>query len=691
MKNIKIAFSFIVAMLFVFQGHAQLDRSVRPEPGKAKEIKIGKSHKFTLDNGLKVIVVENHKVPRVSFQLSLDVDPVMEGDAVGYTSVAGDLLRAGTANRSKAEIDEAVDFIGARLATYSTGIYASALTSHTETILDLMTDVLYNPTFPQEELDKTKKQIISGLAAEKTNPNAMASRLNRKLRYGNHPYGEIQTEENVDNITRDLLVDYYQTYFKPNVAYLVVVGDVKAKEAKKIVEQYFAKWEAGEVPTHEYETPEAPEQAKVAMIHKDGAVQSVVNITYPVEMQPGSPDAIPARLMNSILGGGVFSGRLMQNLREDKGWTYGARSNLSSDELVGYFNAGAELATEVTDSAVHEFLYEMERMRTEKVSEDHLQLVKNVAAGAFGRSLESPQTVARFALNIERYNLPEDYYTTYLEKLEAVTVDDIQRMAQKYIKPDHAYISIVGDKEVLDERLKPYSGDNNIAYYDLYAQPAKAGKAIPAGMTAEKVLANYIEAIGGEEKINNLEDVQIKTTTSVNGMPLEMTTYQKAPNMFVMEMTMNGNVIQKQVFDGEKGKMSGMGGERQMNEGEIAQMKIDSRLDKELVMQDLGYEMTLKGVEDVDGTEAYKVEVVSPSGQKFYDFYAVDSGLKVQTKTTAQTPQGEMTQVQQYSDYQEVEGVKFPFVQQISGMQSMTLKVQEIKVNEGISNDVFAL
>lgn len=691
MKNIKFAFSFIVAMLFVFQGHAQLDRSVRPEPGKAKEVKIGKSHKFTLDNGLKVIVVENHKVPRVSFQLTLDVDPVKEGNAVGYTSVAGDLLRSGTKNRTKAEIDEAVDFIGARLVTYSTGIYASALTSHTNTILDLMTDVLYNPTFPQEELDKNKKQIISGLAAEKTNPNAMASRLNRKLRYGDHPYGEIQTEEDVENINRDLLVDYYKTYFKPNVAYLVVVGDVKPKEAKKLVEEYFAKWEAGDVPTHKYETPKAPEQPTVAMINKDGAVQSVVNITYPVEMQPGSPDAIPARLMNSILGGGVFSGRLMQNLREDKGWTYGARSSLSSDELVGYFNAGAELATEVTDSAVHEFLYEMKRMRTEKVSEDHLQLVKNVAAGSFGRSLESPQTVARFALNIERYNLPEDYYATYLERLEAVTVDDVQRMAQKYIKPDHAYISIVGDKEVLEDRLKQYSGDNTIAYYDLYAQPAKEGKAIPAGMTAEKVLANYIQAIGGEEKINNLEDVQIRTTTSVNGMPLEMTTYQKAPDMFVMEMTMNGNVIQKQVFDGEKGKMSGMGGERQMNESEIAQVKIDGRLDKELVLQDLGYEMTLKGVEDVDGTEAYKVEVVTPSGKKFYDFYAVDSGLKVQTKTTAQTPQGEMTQVQQYSDYREVEGVKFPFVQQISGMQSMTLEVQEIKVNEGISNDVFAL
>ncbi|MGM0549667.1 MAG: insulinase family protein [Bacteroidota bacterium] len=691
MKNIKIAFSFIVAMLFVLQGHAQLDRSIRPEPGKAKEIKIGESHKFTLDNGMKVIVVENHKVPRVSFQLTLDVDPVMEGDAVGYTNLAGDLLRAGTKNRTKAEIDEAVDFIGARLVTYSTGMYASALTSHTETILDLMTDVLYHPTFPAEELDKSKKQMISGLAAEKTNPNAMASRLNRKLRYGDHPYGEIQTEEDVENISRDLLVDYYQTYFKPNVAYLVIVGDLKVKEAKKLVENYFAKWEAGEVPTHEYETPQPPAQPKVAMIHKDGAVQSVVNVTYPVQLQPGSPDAIPASLMNSILGGGVFSGRLMQNLREDKGWTYGARSNLSTDELVGYFNAGAELATEVTDSAVHEFLYEMEQIRSEKVSEEHLQLVKNVAAGSFGRSLESPQTVARFALNIERFDLPEDYYSTYLERLEAVTVDDIQRMAQKYIKPDHAYISIVGDKEVLDKRLKAYSGDNQIAFYNLYAQPAKEGKAIPAGMTAEKVLANYVEAIGGEEKVNNLEDVMIKTTTSVNGMPLEMTTYQKAPNKFVMEMTMNGNVVQKQTFDGEKGKMSGMGGVRDMNEEELKQMKIESRLDKELVLQELGYEMTLKGVEDVDGTDAYKIEVVSPSGQKFYDFYAVDSGLKVQTKTTAQTPQGEMTQVQQYSDYQEVDGVKFPFVQQISGMQSMTLEVQEIKVNEGISDDVFAL
>jgi len=691
MKNIKFAVTLLVAMCFTFHVHAQLDRSKRPEPGAAKEIKIGESHKFTLDNGLKVIVVENHKVPRVSFQLSLDMDPVMEGEAAGYTSLAGDLMRAGTKNRTKAQIDEEVDFIGARLATYATGIYASALTRHQETILDLMTDVLYNPVFPEEELEKSKKQIISGLAADESNPNAMASRLNSKLRYGNHPYGEVQSQESVEHINRDLLVNYYNTYFKPNVAYLVVVGDIKVKQAKKMAEKYFGQWQKGDVPTHKYDTPIEPTEPTVAMIHKDGAVQSVVNITYPMQLKPGDADVIPARLMNSILGGGVFSGRLMQNLREDKGWTYGARSYIATDDLVGHFNAGAQLATEVTDSAVYEFLYEMKRIRDTKVAEDHLQLVKNVAAGSFGRSLEDPQTVARFALNIERYNLPADYYTTYLEKIEAVTVDDIQRMAKKYIKPENAYISIVGDKEILSERLKKFDGNGKIDFYDKYARPAKAEKMVPADMTAEKVVARYIDAIGGAKKIQNMKEVMIKTSTSINGMALQMISYQKAPNKFAMEMTMNGNVMQKQVFDGEKGKVSGMGGERAMTEQEISAVKVDGRIDKELILADNGYEMTLKGIEDLNGTDAYKVEVVSPAGQKYFDYYAIESGLKLQSKSVMQTPQGEMTQVQMFDDYREVEGVKFPFVQKISGMQSMTLNVEEIHVNGGINDDVFAL
>ena len=329
--------SSIFSVIILFSGlnlSAQLDRSVRPEAGPAPEIKIGESKTFELDNGLKIILVENHKVPRVSFQLFLDNDPVLENEAVGYLSATGDLMRTGTKNRTKQEIDEAIDYLGARLSTNSNGFYGSTMSKFTEDFLKIAADVALNPTFPEEELEKYIKQTKSGLSTQKSDPGAMANNVAKVLRYGkNHPYGEVTTEESVENITREMCLNYYNTYFKPNNAYMVVVGDIKKRQAKKLVTKYFGDWEKGEVPSHQYDQPQPPKGNQIAIANKDGAVQSVIKITYPIDLKPGDKDAIPATVMNEALGGGVFSGRLMQNLREDKGYTYGARSQLSKDDL----------------------------------------------------------------------------------------------------------------------------------------------------------------------------------------------------------------------------------------------------------------------------------------------------------------------------------------------------------------------
>ena len=187
-------------------------------------------------------------------------------------------------------------------------------------------------------------------------------------------------------------------------AYLIIVGDINMAEAKPMVEKYFGGWAKGDVPAHNYKMPQAPKATQVSFVNKVGAVQSQVSVSYPIKFKPGSEDAIPAAMMNNILGGGVFLGRLMKNLREDKAYTYGARSSLSSSDLVGSFSAGASVRNEVTDSAITEFLYEMKRMvMMEDVSEADLSLAKNQMSGSFSRSLESAQTIAGFALNIELY------------------------------------------------------------------------------------------------------------------------------------------------------------------------------------------------------------------------------------------------------------------------------------------------
>lgn len=687
----KIALSLIIFLFATTISQAQLDRSKPPKAGPAPTINIGDYETYTLPNGLKVIVVENHKIPTITWQLTLDIDPVLEKDATGYVGLAGELMRAGTTNRNKQQIDEEIDFLGASLSTYSTGIYGSSLTKHKEKLLELMADVLYNPVFPQEELDKVVKQYISGLTANESDANSIADNVSTAVRYGSqHPYGEVDSKESLANITRDMLVGYYNTYFKPNVAYLVIVGDITVKEAKNLTDKYFSNWKKGDVPKLSYPTPAPPKANTVAVANRDGAVQSVINITYPVVMKPGDPDAIKADVMNNILGGGVFAGRLMQNLREDKAYTYGAFSRLSSNRLVGSFGARTEVRTGVTDSAVVEILYEMKRMVDENVDQKSLDLVKNYMNGSFARSLESPRTIANFAMNIERYNLPKDYYKTYLEKLAAVTVADVREMGKKYIKPENAWIVVVGDKEGVTPLLKKFSKNGEIQYFDAYGRPLQESNVqIPTGMTAEKVIEKYIEAQGGRQKLASVKDMTVKMSASIQGMTIEMTNITSNGKLLITT-SMGGNVIQKQVFDGQKGNMSAMGQKMDVDEGMLKTMKEEAILFPELRFTELGYKTELLGAEDVEGKSCYKVKIITPSGIEKVQYYDMESGLLIKSLSTQKLDTGDLTVTTVVSDYRDVNGITYPFVvKQQAGPQGLDLKVSSFEFNTGVSDDVF--
>ena len=652
MKNIKSIIIFLTIALLSGSLSAQVDRSIQPKPGPAPEFKIGEHKYFTLDNGLKVIVVENHKAPRISYQLTIDVDPVMEKDAIGYVSMTGDLMRSGTKSKSKIEIDEAIDFIGANLNTYQNGMYGLTLTKHKDSFLSIMSDVLLNPTFPEAEIEKTKRQNISGLISSKTNPGFIANRVGQKLRNPNHPYGEITTEETLENITREHLVKYYNSYYKPNTSYLVIVGNISVKQAKKDAEKYFGAWERGDVPKHNYQFPNKNIGTRVALVHKEGAVQSYINITYPVNLKIGDSNAIPAILANDVLGSGVFSARLVANLREDKGYTYGAYSDLSRNPLVGNFRAYAQVGTEVTDDAVNQFIIEMNRMKNEIIDNETLALFKTVRNGNFARSLENPQTIARFAFNSLRYNLPADYYQTYMEKVEAVSKEQIQVVSKKYIDPDQSIIVVVGDKSKILEPLKKYSAKGVVELYDIYGNPLKeeTKRDLPKGVNAQTVLSKYFEAIGGEENLNKIQDYTMVATTNMNGMEIKQKTYRKAPNKYAMTMSMNGNVMMQQSFNGERGIMKGFQGEQEITGKDLENLKINATLNVEMKYDELFVNVSLEAIETINDKDAYKLKVVNPTGETTFEYFEVESGLKVQSKQIIVAPQGEFTQMQNYSD-----------------------------------------
>ncbi len=639
---------------------------------------------------MKVIVVENHKLPKVSYQLSLNNEALIEGDKAGYTSFAGELINKGTKNRTKAQIDESIDFIGADLSTSASGIFASSLKKHGDKLLEIMTDVLYNPTFPKEEFEKVRKRTASNLASSKTNPEAIASNIRSIVNFGsNHPYGEVQTDETIKNITVDDCVKYYNTYFKPNNAYLVIVGDITPEEAKAQANKYFSKWEKGTIPSFNYNTPTPVKGAQVRFGNKDGAVQSVINISYPVDMKPGSADAIKASLMNSILGGGIFSGRLMQNLREKKAYTYGARSNISTDKLLGNFNAFASVRNEVTDSSVTEFLYEMNRIVKEPVSESDLKLAKSSTAGNFGRSLESPQTIANFALNTFRYNLPKDYYNNYLKNVDAVTVADIQAMASKYIRPENCNIVVVGNKDNVADKLKKFDADGELDFYDAFGKKIETNNvALSADITAQSVIEDYIEALGGSAKLKAVKTLQLAMKASMMGQEASFETFQMAPDKYASKMQMMGMVVQEQKYNGVKASVGQMGKNQILTEGsELAEIKKQAILFEQLRYNTTGYKMELKGIENVEGSNCYKLVVTDPMEKQTTEFYDVKSGLLMRTVSASE----KMTMTIDYKDYKAVDGIMIPHTSSISGVMptALVMEATNVAINKEISPDTF--
>jgi zinc protease len=669
-------------------------RSKSPAPGEAPKIQIGKADKFTLDNGLTVIVVENHKLPRVSYQLFVDVDPALEGAMAGKKDLFGDMLAKGTRTRTKAQIDESIDFIGASMSASASGVSGSCLTRHTDKLLEIMADVVLNPTFPDDEFDKSKKRSESGLQAAKDNADAIAGRVGNVLRYGTaHPYGESMSEETLANIKVESLRTHHLQYFKPGRSYLVCVGDITRATAERQARAYFGQWASGNVPGHVYDTPKAPAQTQVDFVHKPAAVQSVINITYPVDLKPGTPDAIPASVMNTILGG-YFNSRINANLREGKAYTYGARSTVNPDERVGYFNAGASVRNEVTDSAIVEFMRELRRMQTEPVPESELQVVKNVLTGNFSSSLEQPGTIARFALNTARYKLPEDYYEKYLQRVQEVTARDVQRMANTYIQPNNAHILVVGNKDEVADKLKVFSPTGKVNYYDSYGRPLEDKRmAIPPGVTAQKVVDDYVQAIGGAAAIAKIKDMETKSSIAVGpGMSLAMRTAQKDNAKIVVEMTMNGQTLNKSVFDGNKGVSMGQGGVQVLEGKELQDIKEQAHTCKEMLYNTKNYTLNLKGIDQIDGKNAYVLQVKRTDGKETTEYYDMQTGLKLREITVQEQGGQSITLTNDYANYKSVGGIKVPHEMTISGAMPIPLKavVSEVKVNQGLKDAVFS-
>jgi hypothetical protein len=693
MKNNFQIFKFsnlAMAVFAPFALFAQVDRTHAPNPGPAPIVKVGNPATFVLPNGLKVYVVQNSKLPKVTASLSLDYDPIIEGDKAGYTEIAGSLMGEGTKTKAKDVLDEEVDFLGADLNTTATSASVNALSNNFTKAFALMADVVLNPAFPKDEFDKIKKRTLSSLQTKKDDPNAISKTVLQRIMYGSkHPYGETETDKTVEKVTIEDVKKYYSTYWKPNIAYLVFVGDITPSNAQKLATQYFGKWQRGIVPKFTYPVPQAPAKTIVAVVDRPSAVQSVITLAAPVQLKPGSENAIPARILSNILGGGDLSSRLNTNLREKHAFTYGAYGGVSSDKLVGSFNAETSVRNEKTDSAIQEFLNEFNKIRKEPVTTLELSSMKNSLTGSFARSLEQPSTIASFALNVARYNLPKDYYQKYLSNLAAVNVGIVQQVANKYITPNNLYIVVVGSAKEVAKGLEKYG---EIKYYDMDGNETKAptNKAVDASITGESIIKKYITAIGGEATVSTLKDLDMSGTSKIEGAPMDFAFTQKyiLPKHFSMNMTAGPMVLFSQSVKNGVYAKSQQGQNVPLEEDEKEELDEEAYFVNEVYYQKNNYTYTIKGIEGVDGKDAYAVEIKSAKGRIFTNYYDVETGLKVKNSHLEDAgPQGKVNMYTTYGSYKTFNGVQMPtdIVSFVGVKISMTIK--DVKVNTGLKEE----
>lgn len=683
------------ALLMQYAQAQTIDRTKQPKPGPAPVLTIKDPVKYILPNGITLLVVENHTLPKVSANYLIDAGPITEGTKAGVVNLMGQMLNEGTKTMPKAVFDEAGEKLGANVGLSSSGGYASALTRYFKEAFTLMGTALKEPAFTQESFDKLKSQTITGLKSSAKSAPAIANRVNNALAYGkNHPNGEFETEESIQALTLQDIKDAYVKYITPSRGYLTIIGDIKPEAAKALATEVLGNWKGATLALPKLAEVPNPAKTEIDVVDVPNAVQSEINVINLVDLKKNNPDYFPSILASYILGGGPES-RLFMNLREKHGFTYGAYSSLGTGRFQETFDASASVRNAKVDSAVTEMLNEVKRIRTEKVSDEELNIAKALYNGSFALGLEDPARTATFASNILINNLPPDFYKTYLQKVNAVTADDILRVAQKYFSYDNTRVVVVGAASQMLEGLK--KSGYPVHMYDKYANPVTEdapSAAVPAVSAADIVKA-YINAVGGEAELKKITSTVTTMDMAMQGMKLNVLQKKMTPNKEAMTITMGGNPVMKEAFDGEKGYQQQGANKKDLGADEVTQKKAFTQLTEQLdYLTNPAFKLAVKGMQKVNGSDAYQVSVTDPSGKVSTEYYDVKSKLLVRVENSTVQGGNTINTTVELGDYRKVFNVLMPYKQtltQSAGGQEQTFEmtVTDVKINTGVTAEDF--
>lgn len=675
----------------------KIDRSKKPAAGPAPVITFKDPVIYNLSNGMTILVVENHKLPKVSASLIIDAGPIKEGDKAGGLDLMGSMLGEGTKTMSKVEFDEAVDFIGADVNLHAGGGSASALTRYFDKAFSLMADALKNPSFPQASLDKLKQQTITGLKSEEKSTATIARRVSAALTYGkNTAMGEFTTEASVKSITLDDIKNAYSNYITPSRSYLTFVGDITPAAAKALAEKYFGNWTGKKLSLPSIADVSNPAKTEIDFVDVPTAVQAEISIGNLVTNPMNGTDYHALLLANHILGGGAEA-KLFMNLREKHGFTYGSYSSLGSGRFQSQFKSTAAVRSDKADSAVAEIFGEILNMRDGKITQDELDNAKAIYNGSFALGMEDPSRSARYASNILINDLPKDFYRTYLQKINALTVEDVKRVAKNYMNESNSRIIIVGNADKIMPSLLRLGYP--IKKYDRFAEPVvdapkelnvNASQMSTDKVSAYSIIESYLKALGGKEELKKVTTLTQNISLEMMGRTFEGTDLRKSPNLQAMELKFGTMSVMKSVFNGVTGYQAQGGQKADLSMEEIAEFQDEKAIFPQLMYLTSIYKMEYLGTGSFGGENTYRLKVTMPSGRISVQQYSTKSGFLLTEETTTVQGKEEVPMTITYGDYKKTNNLVLPYlVTRNTGEQEFALKITSIKINEPIADSEF--
>lgn len=635
---------------------------------------------FTLDNGLRVVLLENHSQPQVAFQLWVDVPMHTEKQLAGLSELAGDMLLCGTPGLHRQDIKAAADSLGASLKSDAAGVLITGSSRQKEPMMGLLAELIRKASFPDSVWAQVQADYLKRLSNELGNPREISEAVARVVTYGAaHPYGERPEPPNVKRIRAQDAKAYHAQYFQPAQAYLVMAGDLTDTEARRMAEFYWGNWEKFDAFKEFFPKPEPPISLEVGLVTMSEADSACFELSYPLRLRPGTMDEVRALALSY-----VFSQRLI------KAWPLSHTiADWQADNHVGYFHmSGCSPALQM-DSLIRHSYQELLKLRTETVSEQELGEAKSALVAYFAHQASLVGAWADMALKTVRYRLPVDFYPTYTDKIAQISSADLLDIAQSFVMPERANLIVTGPA-TLAESLKSFSPEKKIRYYDVYGNELQmVGSLLPEALSADDIIQSYMEAIGGIEKLEAVKDLSQHMFTTVQGLEMEMVLLKRAPGQLAIRVSAGDLLINETKFDGQAARVIAMGETQTVDAQGLVDLRDQAYIFPETQYGSKGYTASLVASDVINNTQVYVVDITGPEGISKTEYYDASNWLKVRTVVS----RGDITVVNDYADYREVGGILFPHSLISSGLtpQPLQFEIELIEINKQLEDQLFKI